>query len=98
MKSEKGLGTPPIPKILILPGLVLNSPLIINRFDREPIESITLIGLCTDICVISNAMLAKAALPEVPIYVDPHCCAGVSPASHDQALAAMQVCQIHIED
>lgn len=66
--------------------------------DREPIESITLIGLCTDICVISNAMLAKAALPEAPIYVDPHCCAGVSPASHDQALAAMQVCQIHIED
>ena len=66
--------------------------------EQEPVEKITFIGLCTDICVISNAMLAKAALPEVPIYVDPHCCAGVSPASHGQALAAMQVCQIHIED
>lgn len=59
-------------------------------------ESIQLIGLCTDICVISNAMVLKAALPEVPISVDASCCAGVSPASHDDALAAMEMCQIDI--
>jgi len=64
--------------------------------DEEPIASITLIGLCTDICVISNAMLAKAALPEVPVLVDASCCAGVTPASHETALQAMAACQIEI--
>lgn len=63
---------------------------------EQPIESITLIGLCTDICVISNAMLLKAALPEVPIVVDASCCAGVTSQSHKQALEAMKVCQIEI--
>lgn len=60
------------------------------------INSITLIGLCTDICVISNALLLKAALPEVPIVVDASCCAGVTPESHKNALAAMKMCQIEI--
>lgn len=60
------------------------------------IQSITLVGLCTDICVISNALLLKAALPEVPIYVDAACCAGVTPESHKRALEAMKVCQIQI--
>lgn len=63
---------------------------------EEPIESITLIGLCTDICVISNAMIVKASLPEVPVIVDAACCAGVTPASHRQALEAMKVCQIAV--
>ena len=62
-----------------------------------PWESITLIGLCTDICVISNAMLVKAALPEVPLTVDAACCAGVTPESHRTALKAMQMCQINVE-
>ena len=62
----------------------------------NPIAEITLIGLCTDICVISNAMLIKAALPEVPLAVDASCCAGVSPESHERALAAMQICQIRV--
>lgn len=61
------------------------------------IESVTLIGLCTDICVISNAMLIKAYLPEVPIIVDSACCAGVTPESHKNALEAMKVCQIQVE-
>lgn len=61
-----------------------------------PIESITLIGLCTDICIISNAMLLKAFLPEVAIIVDASCCAGVTPKSHRQALDAMKACQIDI--
>lgn len=63
---------------------------------ESPIESITLIGLCTDICVISNAMLCRAFLPEVPIFVDAACCAGVTPESHRRALEAMRACQITI--
>ena len=65
---------------------------------QEPIESITLIGVCTDICVISNALLLKAFLPEVPIIVDAACCAGVTPESHDRALACMKTCQIIVEN
>ena len=63
---------------------------------EDPIGGITLIGLCTDICVISNALLVKACLPEVPITVDAACCAGVTPESHRNALAAMKMCQINI--
>ena len=60
----------------------------------DDIGSITFVGLCTDICVISNAMISKAALPEVPVYVDKDCCAGVTTDSHETALAAMRMCQI----
>lgn len=63
---------------------------------KEPIEDITLIGLCTDICVISNAMLLKASFPETPIMVDAKCCAGVTPESHRNALETMKMCQIEI--
>lgn len=63
---------------------------------EENIESITFIGLCTDICVISNAMVTKAFFPEIPIFVDAKACAGVSPESHKNALAAMKMCQITI--
>lgn len=59
-------------------------------------ESIELVGLCTDICVISNAMLLKAFYPEVPILVDASACAGVTPQSHKNALEAMKMCQIDI--
>lgn len=60
------------------------------------IEEIELVGLCTDICVISNALSIKTFLPEVPIKVDASCCAGVTVESHDNALSAMRVCQIEI--
>lgn len=60
------------------------------------IEEIHLIGLCTDICVISNALLLKAFLPEVPIIVDASCCAGLTPESHKNALEAMKMCQIEV--
>lgn len=63
---------------------------------KELIGSITLIGLCTDICVISNAMVIKAFLPEAEIIVDSSCCAGVTPQSHQTALDAMKVCQIKV--
>ena len=69
-----------------------------ERNAEEPIEEIVLIGLCTDICVISNALLLKAFLPEVPITVDAACCAGVSPASHGNALFALGMCQVKIEN
>lgn len=62
----------------------------------EPIEHIELCGLCTDICVISNAMVLKAAFPEVPVTVDSHCSAGVSVESHNTALDAMRAVQIEI--
>ena len=62
----------------------------------ENLESAELIGLCTDICVISNAMLLKARLPELSVKVDARCCAGVTPESHSAALKTMSMCQIRI--
>ena len=67
-----------------------------NRDDI--ISSVTLVGLCTDICVISNAMIIKAFLPETQIIVDAACCAGVTPESHRNALAAMKACQIRVDN
>ena len=63
----------------------------------EGLEEAELVGLCTDICVISNAMLLKAALPELPVSVDSACCAGVTPQSHENALSAMKMCQISVK-
>lgn len=71
-------------------------PQVIKEFG-EPISEIELCGLCTDICVISNAMILKAAFPEVPISVDSSCCAGVSVESHKTALDAMKAVQIEIK-
>lgn len=65
------------------------------RADRE-IGSVTLAGLCTDICVISNALLIKANMPEVEVCVVEKCCAGVTPQSHANALEAMKMCQVKI--
>lgn len=63
---------------------------------EHPFTSITLVGVCTDICVISNAMLLKAALPNVPLYIDAALCAGVTPESHETALRAMEACQMAV--
>ena len=57
---------------------------------------VTLIGVCTDICVVSNALLLKAFFPEVSIRVDARACAGVTRESHEAALRTMQMCQIEI--
>ena len=59
-------------------------------------DEIELVGLCTDICVISNALLLKAFYPEKPISVDASCCAGVTPESHANAVAAMRMCQVEV--
>ena len=64
--------------------------------DLEAVEEITLMGLCTGICVISNAILAKATLPEAQVNVVADCCACVTPESHKTALEAMKLCQINI--
>ncbi|WP_298650131.1 cysteine hydrolase family protein [uncultured Granulicatella sp.] len=61
------------------------------------VESITLIGICTDICVISNAMLAKAHFQNTPVTVISSACAGVTPESHENALEAMKMCHIEIQ-
>ena len=63
--------------------------------EKEEIE-LELIGLCTDICVASNALLLKAAMPEVKISVDASCCAGVTPEKHAAALETMRSCQIQV--
>ena len=62
------------------------------------VESVELCGLCTDICVISNAMILKAAFPEIPVSVDAACCAGVTVRSHQTALDAMKAVQIEVKD
>jgi len=76
-------------------GAVSLPEYVCNLLGGEPSE-IELVGLCTDICVISNAMLLKAAFPETKITVDSSCCAGVSPQSHQTALDAMRAVQIEV--
>ena len=65
-------------------------------WDGEKDTEVTLIGLCTDICVVSNAMLLKSFYPEMDITVDASCCAGVTPESHNAALTTMKMCQINV--
>ena len=60
-------------------------------------EEVELIGLCTDICVVSNALILKAQFPDADISVDSTCCAGVSPESHEAALVTMKMCQIDVK-
>lgn len=66
------------------------------HWDRETLEAVELIGLCTDICVVSNALIIKATFPDAAVSVDASCCAGVTPDSHAAALKTMQMCQIDI--
>ena len=87
--------TEPIDKVTF--GSSQLGPILSQMNSEEPVGSITFIGLCTDICVISNVMIAKAFLPEVPIIVDAACCAGVSKQSHENALKAMEVCQVQVK-
>ena len=62
----------------------------------EPNVHMEIVGLCTDICVVSNALIEKAFYPEMPITLDAKCCAGVTPATHDAAIATMRMCQINV--
>ena len=69
----------------------------LTQMARAEDLDITLVGLCTDICVVSNALLIKAFLPETPVRVIAACCAGVTPESHRAALDTMKACQIQIQ-
>ena len=67
-----------------------------THWNERSFDEIELIGLCTDICVVSNALILKATFPEVEITVDANCCAGVTPETHQAALETMKMCQIHV--
>lgn len=68
---------------------------VMDIFDPEDVE-IEVCGLCTDICVVSNTLMLRAAFPNAPITIDSTCCAGVTPATHEAALTTMKMCQIDI--
>ena len=69
---------------------------LVDILKDKDIENITFVGLCTDICVISNVMLVKAFYPEIPVIVDAKGCAGVTPESHKNALEAMKMTQVKV--
>ncbi len=71
-------------------------PSVIKEKAKGEDFTVELIGLCTDICVVSNALLIKASFPEIEISVDSSCCAGVTVESHDAALTTMRSCQINV--
>lgn len=89
-----GVLKPYVTKVLDKP--TFGSTVLAHFASRREYTDIELVGLCTDICVVSNALLLKAALPEAHISVDASCCAGVTPKSHEAALTTMQMCQIEI--
>ncbi len=66
------------------------------NWKEETLEDVELVGLCTDICVVSNALIIKALFPNANVKVDSNCCAGVTPESHNAALVTMQMCQIDV--
>ena len=89
----------------IADGLYVEGAKIIDKpnfgwphWDEETLESVELIGLCTDICVVSNALIIKATFPDAQVKVDSACCAGVTPQTHQNALDAMKICQITVEN
>ena len=90
------------PEILRGHNLVIDKPTfgsieLMQYLAHVDFDEVELVGLCTDICVVSNAMLIKARFPEVEISVDSSCCAGVTPEGHASALATMRACQINIK-
>ena len=87
----------------IYDGLYVDGAEIINKpsfgytgWDKYSFEQVELIGLCTDICVISNALIIKALFPEISVSVDSGCCAGVTPEKHEAALETMRSCQVEV--
>lgn len=66
-------------------------------YDKPCFGSLELVGICTDICVVSNALMLKSTMPELPMYVDAECCAGVTPEKHEAALEVMRSCQVNVK-
>lgn len=88
---KKALG-----EVRIFDKYTFGSEKLVAYLKEQKPEEIELAGLCTDICVVSNGLLLKAAMPEVPIKVDKSCVAGVTPDSNQAALTTMTMCQIEI--
>ena len=87
----------------IADGLYIDGCKIIDKpnfgwpyWKSEELEEVEIIGLCTDICVVSNALVIKAIFPNIKVSVDASCCAGVTPTSHNAALTTMKMCQIDV--
>ena len=87
----------------IADGLYVQGAKIIDKpnfgwpgWKEETLEKVELIGLCTDICVVSNALIIKATFPDAEVSVDASCCAGVTPETHEAALQTMRMCQIDV--
>lgn len=72
--------------------------MLMNEYQKGNVDSVELCGVCTDICVISNALLIKASMPELPVYLHTSLCAGTTPENHCSAITAMSMCQIYRED
>lgn len=66
------------------------------KWEDYKLEEVEMVGLCTDICVVSNALIIKAVYPEIKVTVDASCCAGVTPESHAAALTTMKMCQVEV--
>lgn len=66
------------------------------NWKEEQLEDVEIIGLCTDICVVSNALIIKSVFPDARVKVDPACCAGVTVESHEAALKTMAMCQVEV--
>ena len=81
---------------LIIEKPTFGSTELVRYLENIEFDEIELIGLCTDICVVSNALLIKARFPEREVSVDSSCCAGVTPATHEAALTTMKMCQINV--
>ena len=79
---------------LDLPNIIDNA--VALRARKDDVEEIEVVGLCTDICVISNAMILRAGFRNTPIIVDSRCCAGTTPENHENALRVMECCQITV--
>lgn len=87
----------------IAEGLEVEDAIYINKpsfgylnWKEYGLEDVELVGLCTDICVVSNALIIKATYPEIRVRVDATCCAGVTPESHEAALTTMKMCQVEV--
>lgn len=104
IRGTKGWEIHPDIARLLEPSHIVDKPtfgsLVLTRLLEEENKQeeiqVELVGLCTDICVVSNALLLKAALPENTICVDASCCAGVTPKSHEAALMTMEMCQVGV--
>ena len=87
----------------IYEGLYVEGAKIIDKpnfgwpnWHKENLEEVEIVGLCTDICIVSNALIIKTQYPDIPVKVDSLCCAGVTPDSHESALVTMKMCQIDV--